>query len=280
VCVLIDACLAVLKGITGVVGNSYALIADAMESVMDIVRSLILLGGLKIASVPPDVSHPYGHGKAEPLAAIVVAVGFIGGALGLAIQSVREILTPHGSPAAYTLAVLALVIVSKELLFRFLARVSKELKSSALTVGAWDKRSDALTSGAAFIGISVALIGGEGYEAADDWAALAACAVIAYNGYRVLMPAIHEVMDAASSPEIEELVRRVARAVPGVVALDVCTVRKMGLEFFVDLHVWVEGTMTVHEGHEVAHRVKDAVRHANPQIRDLLIHIEPAVHLP
>lgn len=273
---LANLALATVKGLAGVVGNSYALIADAMESVMDLMKTLVVWGGLKIAATPPDECHPYGHGKAEPLAAIIVSLSLIAGAGGLAIQSVREILTPQQAPAAWTLIVLVGVVVVKETMFRFVSSVNEEIQSSAMKSNAWDNRSDALTSGAAFIGIAIAVIGGEGYESADDYAALFACAIIAYNGYRIFKPALDEVMDKSPSSEIEHEIRSVAEGVDGVLALDSCYVRKMGLDLFVDLHIWVAAAISVREGHDVAHKVKDAIRAANPRVRDVLVHIEPA----
>ena len=273
--VVINAALSAIKGIAGVLGNSYALIADAIESGMDVFQSLVVWGGLKIAAVPPDEDHPYGHGKAEPLAAIVVSLGLLAGATVIAIESVREIREPHHAPAPFTLVVLILVVVTKETMFRVIGRVGNAIKSTAVKSDAWHHRSDALTSLAAFIGITVALIGGVGYEAADDWAALFACGIIAFNGFRLLRPALGEIMDTAPDPAIEEEVRRIALRVRGVESLDMCSVRKMGFDFFVDLHVEVNGDMSVRDGHDVAHRVKDAVREANPSVRDVLIHIEP-----
>jgi cation diffusion facilitator family transporter len=273
--VLANALLAAIKAIAGIVGNSYALIADAIESTADIASSLIVLGGLKIASSPPDEDHPYGHGKAEPLAAMVVAVALCTAAIGIAIQSVREIINPHHAPAPFTLVVLLLVVFTKEALFRSVLKVGTSVQSTAMKTDAWHHRSDAITSAAAFIGISVALIGGEGYESADDWAAMFASCIIGYNGYRLLRPAVAEVMDAAPPPHIEDEVRNVARHVEGVAGLDKCFVRKMGLEYYVDLHVIVDGNITVYRGHEIAHKVKDVIRSANPRIANVLVHIEP-----
>ncbi len=278
--VAVNASLAVTKGIAGVVGNSYALIADAVESTLDIVSSAVVLGGLHIASAPPDKDHPYGHGKAEPLAAIVVSLTLLGVAAALAVESIAEILKPHHAPAPFTLFVLVGVILVKETLARFVLDVGNQVGSTAVRTDAWHHRSDALTSAAAFIGISIALVGGEGYEAADDYAALFACAIIAFNGVRLLRPAVAEVMDAAPDPEIERHVREVASLVGGVESLDQCSVRKMGLDYFVDLHVEVDRDMSVFDGHEIAHKVKDAVKDANPQVRDVLIHIEPARRSP
>jgi len=267
--------LAMTKGIAGVVGHSYALIADAMESGLDIFASLVVLTGLKIAAAPPDADHPYGHGKAEPLASIVVAMGILTAAVMLAAQSIHEILTPHHAPASFTLAVLVAVVAIKEGLYRWLTYAGGRTGSSALVTDAWHQRSDALTSLAAFIGISVALLGGPGFEAADDYAALAACAIIAYNGLRLLRPSLNEIMDAAPNPEIEQEVRKVAQAVEGVQDLDLCNVRKMGFDYFVDLHVCVDGDLPVRAGHAIAHNVKEAIFQSNSHIRDVLIHIEP-----
>jgi cation diffusion facilitator family transporter len=278
VSLLVNLALALIKGLAGVIGHSYALIADAMESVMDLMKTLVVWGGLKIATTPPDECHPYGHGKAEPLAAIIISLSLIAGAAGLAIQSVREIQTPQQAPAAWTLIVLVGVVFTKEIMFRYVSAVGVEIESSAMKSNAWDNRSDALTSGAAFIGIAIAVLGGEGYESADDYAALFACAIIAYNGYRIFKPALDEVMDKSPSAEIEQEIRFVAEGVDRVLAVDSCYVRKMGFDLFVDLHIWVAAEMSVREGHDVAHKVKDAIRTSNPRVRDVLVHIEPAEH--
>jgi cation diffusion facilitator family transporter len=273
--VIVNAALSATKGVAGVLGNSYALIADAIESGLDVFQSLVVMGGLFIAASPPDHNHPYGHGKAEPLAAIVVSVGLLAVAILIAVESVREILVPHHAPEPFTLGVLIVVVIAKESMFHIMHRVGRSTKSTAVSADAWHHRSDALTSAAAFIGISIALVGGRGWESADDWAALFACLIIGYNGARLLRPALNEVMDVAPDPAIEDEVRRIALAVTGVAGLDTCGVRKMGFDYFVDLHVIVNGDMKVRDGHDVAHRVKDAVRAANPLIRDVLIHVEP-----
>ncbi len=272
---LANVALAVIKIASGLLGHSYVLIADGIESTLDIAASLVIWGGLKLAARPADDSHPYGHGKAEPIAAIVVSLAVIGAALGLAVQSVRKISTAHHPPAAFTLLVLVAVILIKELLYRFVVRVGERTHSTALKADAWHHRSDALTSAAAFIGISIALLGGPRYASADNWAALLACALIASNGLRQFAPAFSEVMDTAPSKEMEAFVRKVAEAVPGVVDVEQCRIRKMGLAFYVDLHAGVDADISVRDGHRIAHEVKDALRHSNPSIVDVLVHIEP-----
>ena len=273
---VINLVLATVKIVAGVVGHAYVLIADGMESAIDVAGSIVIWGGLTVAARPPDRTHPYGHGKAEPIAALVVAICVLAAAIGLAIESVREILTPHHGPAPFTLAILVVVIVIKEFLFRYVNRIGQDLESTAVQTDAWHHRSDALTSGAAFIGISVALIGGERWQSADDWAALFACAVIAANGVRLALPAFQEIMDTAPAGKIVRSILAVASSVPGVVEVEKCQARKMGLEYYVDLHVGVDGNISVHEGHEIAHRVKSAIQQSDSRIADVLVHIEPA----
>jgi len=274
--IVANTLLAATKGIAGVLGNSYALIADAIESTTDIASSFIVWGGLKISALPPDADHPYGHGKAEPLAAVVVSLTLIAAAIGIAIQSVREIVTPHHAPAPFTLVVLVLVVVTKETLFRFVFKVGQSVNSTAVKSDAWHHRSDAITSAAAFIGISIALIGGVGYESADDWAALFASSIIVFNAYRILRPAINEVMDAAPPTVVEDSVRKIALKVEGVMAVEKCFVRKMGFSYYVDLHVTVEGTLSVRQGHDIARQVKQIIRTSYPNIVEVLVHIEPS----
>jgi cation diffusion facilitator family transporter len=273
---VVNLIFAAAKILGGLFGHAYVLIADGIESALDIAGSFIIWGGLKFAARPPDETHPYGHGKAEPIAAVIVAFGVLAAAAGLAIQSVREILTPHHGPAPFTLGILIVVIVVKEILFRYVNRIGRHVESTAVQTDAWHHRSDALTSAAAFIGISVALIGGSGWQSADDWAALFACAIIAANGIRLLRPAFYEIMDTAPRGEIVDLVRKAAASVPGVIEIEKCFVRKMGVSFYADLHVGVDGNISVRDGHRIAHAVKGAIQETDPRIADVLVHIEPA----
>ena len=273
--IFVNAALAAVKIAAGLIGNCYVLIADGIESTLDIFGSLVIWFGLKVASEPPDDDHPYGHGKAEALAAIVVALTVIAAALGLAAQSIREIVTPHHAPAPFTLIVVVAVVIIKETLFRKVLHTGDEIGSTAVKTDAWHHRSDAITSLAAFVGISIALIGGPGWEPADDWAALFACGLIAFNGWRLLVPALQETMDTAAPEELRGEVARLASAVAGVAEIEQCRVRKAGLEYYVDIHVGVNADLSVREGHRIAHGVKDAIRDAQPAIADVLVHIEP-----
>ena len=272
---VVNSIFAVAKILGGVFGHAYVLIADGIESGLDIAGSFVIWSGLKVAARPPDASHPYGHGKAEPIAAVIVAIGVVAAAVGLAIQSVREIFLPHHAPAPFTLVILIVVIVIKETLFRYVNRIGRNVESTAVQTDAWHHRSDALTSAAAFVGISLALIGGERWQSADDWAAIFACAVIAANGIRLMRPALYEIMDTAPRTIIKSICS-VAGTVPGVIEVEKCRARKMGLDFYVDLHVGVDGKISVQEGHEIAHRVKAAIQQSDSRVADVLVHIEPA----
>ena len=265
--------LVVAKLSAGIFGHSYALIADAIESATDIISSFILFLGLRLAAKAPDEEHPYGHGKAEPLAAALVGLSMVGAAVFIVIESISAIVTPHQVPKAYTLYVLAGVILFKEGMFRYQQKIGQEINSNAVKADAWHHRSDAISSIAAFIGIIIAII--TNYAAADDYAALVAAVVIIINAMQIMMPALAEMMDTAPPASIEQRLRKAAMQVPGVHALEKCYVRKMGFEYYVDLHVEVDGQLSVFEGHDISHRVKDAIMEDNPHINDVLIHIEP-----
>jgi len=267
--------LAAIKIFTGIVGNSYALIADGIESLTDIFTSTIVLTGLYFAAKPADEDHPYGHGKAEPFAGVAVAFGIFIAAMIIVVQSVYEIITPHHAPAPFTLIVLILVIITKETLFRFVIKVGTTVNSVAIKSDAWHHRSDAITSAAAFIGISIALLGGDGYESADDFAALFASVIIIINAYRIFKPALYELLDTAPPVQTVQKVRDVAGKVENVMGIDKCFVRKMGFDYFVDIHVLVDANLPVFKGHEIAHQVKDQLMKDNSNISDVLVHIEP-----
>jgi len=234
---------------------------------------------LVVAAEPADEDHPYGHGKAEPLAAAIVSSMLLLAAGWIVFNSVAAIRQPHSTPAPFTLLVLVVVVVIKEGLFRFVRREGVSLESSAVQTDAWHHRSDAITSLAAFIGISIAVVGGKAYAAADDVAAMAAALVIAWNGWRLLRPAVNELMDRLPSRDIVERIRKISEEVAGVDRVEKCLVRKMGHQYYADMHVEVDPQMTVQRSHEIAHDVKDRIRSRLPRVHDVLIHIEPSARM-
>ena len=267
--------LALIKGLAGFFGNSYALIADAIESTTDIFSSLLVLFGLKYAKRPADKNHPYGHGKIEPLITFLVVAFLVTSATIIAYESIQNIQTPHKVPKSWTLIVLGAIIIWKEVSFRIVIKKSKETNSASLKADAWHHRSDAITSIMAFIGISIALIFGKGYETADDWAALLASAFILYNSYLIFRPALGEIMDEHLYDDLLEEIREESLKVKGVVGTEKCFIRKAGMKYHVDLHAIVNGEIPVKDGHDIAHYLKDHLRNEIPNLGHVLIHIEP-----
>ncbi len=268
--------LAIVKWLAGFFGHSYALIADAIESTADIFSSLLVLFGIKYANRPADKNHPYGHGRAEPLITFLVVGFLITSAAIIAHDSIQNIRTPHELPKPYTLFILGAIIIWKEISYRIVLKRSKETHSSSLEADAWHHRSDAITSIAAFIGISIALFFGKGYESADDWAALVAAGFIVYNSYLIFRPALGEIMDEHVYDDLIDEIRKVAKGVEGIIDTEKCFIRKAGMRYHVDLHAIVDGTISVWEGHELAHKLKDTLRSQLPMLGHVLIHIEPS----
>jgi cation diffusion facilitator family transporter len=281
--IAVNVILGAAKFAAGIFGHSHALIADATESFADIFNSLVVWRGIVVAAEPPDKEHPYGHSKAEPLAGAFGAVMLLAAAVwiaGKAIINIYEFLHPESSSPReplrwFTLVVLVVVIAVKEGLFRFVIGEGRATDNSAVKTDAWHHRSDAITSAGAFIGICIALAGGEKFSWADDAAAIFCAAIIGVNGWLLLRPPLGELMDEAPDPKIVKRIRQLAADTPGVSRVEKCFVRKAGHLFFVEMHVEVDPQMTVLRSHEIAHDVKDKIREAMPEVSDVLVHIEP-----
>lgn len=272
----LNAVLAAVKITGGALGHAYALVADGVESLSDIAIAILIWAGFRWAAQPPDRDHPYGHGKAEAVAGLFTALVVLGASAGIGWHAVKEIRHPQQLPQWWTLAILAAVITAKVVFSRRLDKASRDTESTALGAEAWHHLSDAITSAAAFIGISIAVVGGAAYAAADGWAALVASAVIALAGLRIFQKALNEVMDIAVPAELESGVRAIAAAVPGVANLDKCRVRKSGLSYLVDIQIRVAGELSVRKGHEIAHAVKDTLLASRFRVSDVTVHVEPA----
>lgn len=276
----VNAALALAKLFAGIVGNTYALIADAVESVVDIFSSVVVWGGLRVASRDPDEAYPFGYGRAESLAASIVSLMLVGAAVFIGVEAVREIRRPHLTPAPWTLIVLVAVMAIKWLWSRKVHAVGTDIHSTAVKADAWHHLSDAITSGAAFVGIAIALLGaryagGSGWESADDWAALFAAIVIFWNGGRMLQPALHDLMDRAPGSEFLGQVRRAAESVPGVLATEKLFIRKTGTTYRVTIHVHAAPTLSLRDAHTLGGMVKGAIKTAVPQVESVLVHMEP-----
>jgi cation diffusion facilitator family transporter len=272
---VVNGILALVKLVAGILGHSYALIADAVESVADLFSSLVVWGGLRVSARDADTRYPFGYGKAEAVSATIVGFMLLGAAIGIAIEAVREILTPHHAPAPFTLIVLVAVVVIKEGLFRFVLKGAEQIGSQAVSADAWHHRSDAITSTAAFIGISIALLGGPGWEEADDWAALLASVLIFYNGVTILRPAFQDLMDRSPNEELLLAVDSAAQGVDGVLATEKLRARKSGTRFLLELHVQADPALSLHDAHVLSGKVKHAILQAVPAVQYVLVHMEP-----
>ena len=271
----LNAVLGLIKIAGGILGSAYALVADGVESLTDIAISILVWAGIRWAAHPPDRDHPYGHGKAEAVAGLLTALVVLGAGVGIGWHAVNEIRDPRSLPRWWTLLILACVVAAKVIFSRRLNEVGRDTESTALFAEAWHYLSDAITSAAAFVGISIAVAGGPGYAAADGWAALVAAAVIAFNGANIFRRALNEVMDIAVPAKLENAVRAIAARVPGVASLDKCRVRKSGLSYLVDIQIRVAGDMSVRQGHGIAHAVKDTLLASRLRVSDVTVHVEP-----
>jgi cation diffusion facilitator family transporter len=273
---LANALLALVKGTAGVVGNSFALVADAVESLGDILGSLVVWSGLRVSAQDADPEHPYGHGKAEPIAAAVVGLMLVLAGAGIVVRAVQGMLNPHPVPAAWTLAVLVTVVVVKEGFFRRVIRLAVDTGSHVVAADAWHHRSDAISSAAAFVGVSIAVLGGASWYWADEAAAVVAGLLIAFNGSVILRPAVHDLMDGAPDPELVHRVRVAAESVAGVHSTEKLMARRVGTRIWIDLHVHADPAMSLHDAHRLSGMVKSAIREALPVVENVLVHMEPS----
>lgn len=272
---MVNVALAFAKIISGIFGNSYALIADGVESTLDIISSIIVWGGLKIASEPADDDHPYGHGKAESLAGVIVSFILIMVGLGICYHGVDGIINSDGSvPKSFTLAVLVAIIIIKEMMFHYTYRVGLKIDSTSLKAEAWHHRSDAITSLAALIGVAIAIF--FNIPAADEYAALVGGVIILFNGGRIFKFSINEVMDSSAPENISVEMCEIVLQHKEVKAVSNCRIRKSGLKYLVHVDIQVDPDISVMKGHDIAHEIEDdLLTHSEFSISDIIIHVEP-----
>ncbi len=273
--ILTNGALGAAKLAAGILGHSYALVADACESFADTMGSCVTYVALKKASEPADLEHPAGHGRAETLASAVTALALV--AVGALIfwQAAVSLGEPRQAPSPLTLLVLVPVIVIKELMFRYMRNRGREIGSLAVVADAWHQRSDVVTSVAALAGITMAWAGGPAWNHADSWAAMAASIWLAGTGLWLLGPTLHELMEGSVDPALLKFISETSAACPGIKGVDKVWVRKLGMRLIVDLHIEVNPDISVQEGHRLAHEVKDKLQRELPQVRDVMVHIEP-----
>ncbi len=277
--IVVNAFFALIKLVAGVWGQSAAMVADGVHSFSDILSSVVVLVGMKVARQPPDQEHPYGHGKAESVAAQAVSLFlvFLGGMIFY--NAIRGLSRPdYAVPNSYVLVVAAFSIAVKEGLFQYKNRLGRRLNSSSLQADAWHHRSDAFSSIAVLIGVALTVFGGPPFRVADDLAAMVVAGIICYTGGRMLLKTSSELMDQAVDGPVTEEIKRLASSIPGVEKVEKLLVRKSGMEMMLDIHIEVEPDLSVVEGHRIATRVKRDLMGQMPALKSALVHIEP--HLP
>ncbi|HVX59368.1 MAG TPA: cation diffusion facilitator family transporter [Pirellulales bacterium] len=272
---LVNLALGVAKLAGGLLSGSFALVSDAVNSLGDAVTSMVVLFAFRVAQRPPDAEHPYGHSRAEAIAAANVALFIVLSALMIGWEAGRRSMAVHPTPPAWTLWLAAVNVAIKEGLYRYKMAVGLRTGSTLMMANAWDHRSDALCSLAVFVGLGLAIWGGPAFHLADEMAALVVAAAIVWSGVRLFRQSASELMDVQANEQFVEQVRRAARSVGGVQGVEKLWLRKSGLEYFADIHIQVSPQITVAAGHEIGHRVKDRLLDEFASLRDVLVHLEP-----
>ncbi len=272
---LVNFALGLIKLLGGLIGQSFALVSDAINSFGDTLTSIVVIFALRYAQKPADEEHPYGHSRAEAAAASNVAVLILVSAVFIAIEAVQRLTTVHSIPPLWTLWIAAGNVVIKESLFRYKRRVGLRVGSQSIIANAWDHRSDAFCSLAVLIGLATVRWGGEEYAWADEAAALIVVLAIGLSGIKLFRESMSDLMDPQANQDFVQQITEEAMSISGVLAIEKLWVRKAGLEYFADLHLQVSPSMTVEDGHRIGHQVKDHLIKRFALLRDVLIHLEP-----
>ncbi len=275
----VNLCLGLIKLIGGLVSNSFALISDAVNSLGDTLTSIVVLFALYYAQRPADEEHPYGHTRAEAVAASNIALIIVISALYVGWGAIRRLTDVHEIPPVWTLWIAGANVLIKEGLYRYKLMVGRRIRSGAIIANAWDHRSDALCSLAVLIGLGVVRWGGPDFIWADEVAALVVVAAILWSGARLFQSSTSELLDPQADSEFVEQIRAIAQSVAGVSAVEKLWVRKTGLEYLADIHIQVDANLSVEEGHLIGHRVKDRLLKKFASLRDVLVHLEPFPHI-
>lgn len=270
-----NAMLSLFKILGGYWGSSQAVVADGIHSLSDCVTDIILIVGVKYWTKPPDDNHPYGHKRIETIISIVVGLALGSAAIGLGYNAITTFLAPPNSPPTLLALVTALVSIGvKETLYQYSVRIAKKIRSSALTANAWHQRSDALSS----IPVALAIIAVwvfPQYHFIDNIGALLVSGFILWAAWKIVRPNVGQLADESAAQETVATINRTSRGVQGVEDVHAIRTRTVGADIFVDLHVLVNKSLTIDEGHDIAKNVKHTLMNADNSIADVLVHIEP-----
>lgn len=271
----VNLALGIAKLLGGIFGHSFALISDSVNSLGDVFATCVVLAAVRIAQLPADREHPYGHSRAEAVAATNVAVTIIMSALWIGWEAISRFGEEGEPPHVWTLWISAANVVIKEFLYRYSVRLGERTGSQAMIANAWDHRSDAFCALAVLLGLATVRWAGPEFGWADEVAALIVVAAILWTAVALFRSSANELLDVQAAPELVNEIRQLAAGVPGVLDVEKLRVRKSGLEYFVDIHIEVDPQMSVADGHRVGHAVKDRLKGAKETLRDVLVHLEP-----
>ena len=270
--------LSAFKFIVGILGSSQVVIADAVHSLSDSATDLIIIFGVKIWTAPPDEKHPYGHQKIEALVSSIIGLTLFAVAIGIGYDAISDFhnIKPDNSKSALWLAITApfISIIAKEFLFRWNYKVGKQIKSSALIANAWEHRSDAISSVAAVLAIGAIIIDPR-LAFLDNVGAIIVAVFIIKVAWDIISPAISEFIDSGASEKTKKEILDIVINIDKVKDTHAIRTRKTGDSIFLDLHVLVDGNMSVTESHGITEKIQTQLMAKIPEIIDVVVHIEP-----
>jgi cation diffusion facilitator family transporter len=268
--------LALANIASGLLAGSTAVVAAGLEFAGDVLASLIVFLGMVIASRPPDANHPYGHGRFEILAGLLVGLILVLGGCGIAFRALEKVSEVHAPPARGAVYPLIAAIVIKAVLATLKFRTGRGISSAALVADAWNDAVDILSAMVALIALALSVHNPAEFLAADHYGGFAVGVIVILTGFRVVRDASMELTDTMPSNAVLENIRRFALEVPGVEGVEKCFARKTGFKYHVDIHIEVDPSLTVATSHDIATDVRQHLRRRAPTVADVLVHIEPS----
>lgn len=260
----------------GLLAGSTSVVATGLEFVGDVLASTVVLAGMLMAAKPADLDHPYGHGRFETLAGLVVGMILAGGGAGICFRSLQEVSKVHAPPSAYASFALVGAILVRSVMSTIKFRVGRRIQSSSLVADAWNDAVDILSATAALVALGLTLSNPARFLAADHYGGFVVGLVVILTGLRVMRDASRDLMDTMPDGRSLDEIRAVVLRVHGVVGVEKCFARRTGLQHHVDIHLEVDPNLTVWESHDIATQVRRYLCEQLEWIADVLVHVEPA----
>ncbi len=272
--IVINLLLSIVKFIAGFVGNSQAMISDAVHSASDVVSTIAVIFGVNMSAKKSDDDHPYGHERIESIFSIILAMMLFITGLGIGISAVKTIIS--GSeieiPGKIALVTAVLSIAVKEWMYHYTKRTAKKINSSSMLADAWHHRSDALSSVGSLVGVGGAILG---FPICEPIASIVICVFIAKAAIDIFLDAVNRLVDRACTEEETEKIRQCIMEIEGVGRIDKLMTRRFGSKIYVDLEIAEDGDMTLCEAHKIAERVHDNIEKKIENIKHCMIHVNP-----